>query len=137
MFPIVETPLLSIENNDKVQRTRAVIMRVANMVEGAYVELCEIWAEELKPESKFSMKKHVTSMMRRIIPMGVATGGVWSMNVRALRHICELRTSDAAEEEIAAVAGQILEIMTKEEPTLLGDFQKLEGGAWTVKYHKV
>lgn len=162
-IPIVETPLLTLTEDDKKDmdylsyenassadnelhftstaakkaKTRAVFQKITHQIEDAYGQLQAIWSDELKPESKFSDKKHVTSMMRRIIPMGVATGGVWTANIRALRHICTMRCSEAAEEEIALVAGKILEIMMREEPTLFGDFHLNDRGYWEPVYAKV
>ena len=40
----------------------------------------------------FHEKKHKTSFMRRFAPDGVATGLVWTANIRALRHTIEMRT---------------------------------------------
>lgn len=162
-IPIVETPLLTLTEEEKAgmeyqwylrvgrdgdvskckttavkkEKTREVIERVVAQIEDAYSELQAIWYDELKPDSKFTAKKHITSMIRRIIPMGVATGGVWTANIRALRHLCTMRCSEAAEEEIAVVAGKILEIMMKEEPTLFGDFHPNEAGYWVPVYYKV
>jgi len=101
-----------------------------------YKQLVYIWWEELSEKSKFKFKKQITSMMRRIIPMGIATGGVWSGNLRALRHIFTLRCSAAAEEEILLVATAMLTIMQKEEPVIFGDF-KIVDGHWSPKYVKV
>lgn len=56
-----------------------------------------------------SEKKVITSRLRRMIPMGIATGGVWSFNLRELRHIMTLRLAPEAEEEIRFVFGLILE----------------------------
>lgn len=142
-IPIVRTPLLTIEETDtgaviaKKQQTLRIFERICKQIEDAYAELVEVWGDELAPTSKFSAKKHITSLLRRIIPMGVATGGIWTLNVRALRHVCEMRCSEAAEEEIALVCGQILEIMMREEPNLFGDFHKNESGYWQSVYKKV
>ena len=122
--------------DDKRGESRALIESCVKYVESFYKDLVNTWKDVLDGR-EFKGKKHITSMLRRIIPMGVATGGVWTMNVRALRHICALRTSEAAEEEIAIVAGMILEIMMKEEPVLFGDFAKDEKGYWKPKYEKV
>jgi thymidylate synthase (FAD) len=70
----------------------------------------------------FDYKKRVTSCLRRIVPLGVATGGVWTGNIRALRHVIALRTTPAAEEEIAHVFTRIAEDIVKREPMLFGDF---------------
>jgi len=105
--------------------------------ENNYKELMDIWKDELAPQSSFKGKKHVTSMMRRIVPMGVATGGVWTLNIRALRHIMALRASEAAEEEILHVWSRAGKEMVEAEPMLLGDFSQTREGYWVPKYDKV
>jgi thymidylate synthase (FAD) len=127
----------SVELRRKKVLTRDVFATHFRQTEENYKALQEIWAEELAPESKFAGKKHVTSMMRRIIPMGVATGGVWTMNLRAVRHILALRASPAAEEEILHVFSQIGKIMVEAEPMLFGDFNQTPEGFWVPKYPKV
>lgn len=121
----------------KKLKTQAVFRWHYMQTEQNYSDLQEIWKEELAPDSKFHGKKQVTSMMRRIIPMGVATGGVWTMNLRAVRHIIALRASEAAEEEIAYVFGKIAHHIVSQEPMLCGDFTQDENGFWTPKYKKV
>ena len=104
-----------------------------------YKELCDIWGID-NPDKKmpFSKKKVLTSMFRRIIPMGVATGGVWTMNIRALRHIIALRTTPHAEEEIALVMSLIAKDIVEREPRLMCDFvQDKETGCWVPEYFKV
>jgi thymidylate synthase (FAD) len=84
----------------------------------------------------FSEKKHKTSFMRRFAPDGVATGMLWSANVRTLRHIIEARTDHGAEEEIRLVFGKIGELMRAEAPALFGD-DEVEDGAWVPRWRKV
>lgn len=84
----------------------------------------------------FSEKKHRTSFMRRLAPDGVATGLVWTANIRTLRHTIENRTAPGAEEEIRLVFGKIAEIMRAECPALFSDFEVVDG-AWIPKYRKV
>ena len=84
----------------------------------------------------FTVKKHRTSFMRRFAPEGVATGLVWTANVRTLRHTIETRTAPGAEEEIRLVFGKIGEIMRKEAPALFGDFE-VKDGAWVPRWRKV
>ena len=121
----------------KKLKTQAVFNRHYAATEVNYSEIQDIWKDELAPESKFHGKKQITSMARRIIPMGVATGGVWTMNLRAVRHIVALRASEAAEEEIAYVFGKIAKYICEQEPMLMGDFTQDENGFWTPKYRKV
>jgi thymidylate synthase ThyX len=85
---------------------------------------------------KFSEKKHKTSFMRRFAPDGVATGLVWTANIRTLRHTIEARTDPGAEEEIRLVFGKIGELMRAEAPALFGDYTVTDG-AWVPKWRKV
>ncbi|GAB2924435.1 FAD-dependent thymidylate synthase [Nonomuraea fastidiosa] len=84
----------------------------------------------------FSEKKHRTSFMRRFAPEGVATGLVWTANVRTLRHTIEARTAAGAEEEIRLLFQRIGELMRKEAPALFGDYV-VEDGAWIPGWRKV
>jgi thymidylate synthase (FAD) len=122
---------------DKKVDTQRVFQDHMKMTEQNYAKLQDIWKEELAPDSKFHGKKQVTSMMRRIMPMGIATGGVWTMNARAVRHIMALRSSEAAEEEIAYVFSVVSKMMVESEPYLCGDFAQDDKGFWKPKYPKV
>ncbi|GAB2837217.1 FAD-dependent thymidylate synthase [Actinocorallia aurea] len=84
----------------------------------------------------FKEKKHRTSFMRRFAPEGVATGLVWTANVRTLRHTLEARTAEGAEEEIRLLFNKIGEVLKAEAPALFGDYE-VEGGAWTPRWRKV
>lgn len=79
--------------------------------------------------TKFSEKKHKTSFMRRFAPEGLATGIVYTANLRSLRHVIEMRTAPGAEEEIRLVFGQIAEIMKAEAPAVFADYS-VEEGTW-------
>jgi len=79
------------------------------------------------PAMAFHKKKLLTSMFRRLIPMGVATGGVWTMNLRTLRHIMALRTHPGAEEEIARVMHLIGSYIMEENKILFADFTDKDG----------
>lgn len=85
----------------------------------------------------FHEKKAKTSFMRRFAPDGVATGILFTANIRALRHTITMRTDPAAEEEIRLVFGKVAEIMQQECPLLFGDFTKTENGQWVPAYRKV
>jgi len=98
------------------------------------LDLCNIW--KIEEMTDFTKKKQLTSMFRRIIGMGVSTGGVWTLNARALRHILALRGSVHAEEEIFHVFSRIADIMIADEPLLFGDFVRTEEG-WVPNYLKV
>ncbi|MDQ1706412.1 MAG: thymidylate synthase [Frankiaceae bacterium] len=84
----------------------------------------------------FHEKKHRTSFMRRFAPEGVATGLVWTANVRTLRHTIEARTADGAEEEIRLLFDKIGSVVRDEAPALFGDYV-VENGTWTPRWRKV
>ncbi len=84
----------------------------------------------------FHEKKHKTSFMRRFAPDGVATGLLWTANIRTLRHTIEARTDKGAEEEIRLLFGKIGDLMRAEAPALFGDYT-VEDGAWIPRWRKV
>ncbi len=84
----------------------------------------------------FHEKKHKTSFMRRFAPDGVATGLLWTANIRTLRHTIEARTDPGAEEEIRLVFGRIGELMRAEAPALFGDYVVTDG-TWIPRWRKV
>jgi thymidylate synthase (FAD) len=84
----------------------------------------------------FHEKKHKTSFMRRFAPDGVATGILWSANIRTLRHTIESRTDVGAEEEIRLLFAKIGELMQAEAPSLFSDYT-IEDGAWIPRWRKV
>ena len=84
----------------------------------------------------FAEKKAKTSFMRRFAPEGLATGLIWTANVRTLRHVIETRTAAGAEEEIRLVFGKVGELVKREAPALFGDYT-IEDGAWIPGWRKV
>ena len=78
---------------------------------------------ELDSKASFDEKKEITSAIRRIAPIGLATNIGWSCNMRTLRHVIEQRTSPWAEEEIRLVFGKIAEIAVTSWPNLFGDYR--------------
>lgn len=116
--------------------TRDVFRRCFSRQEHYYGVMERIWDMDAG-DKNFSYKKKVTSMMRRIVGLGVATGGVWSGNVRALRHVLTMRCAPAAEEEILHVFSRIAKRMRDQEPLLFGDFYQDDDGYWRPKYVKV
>lgn len=116
--------------------SRVVFLQAFANQEAAYRALVALWDMD-ETDKNFSYKKKVTSMMRRIVGLGVATGGVWSGNARALRHVLTMRCSPAAEEEILHVFSRIAKRMQEQEPLLFGDFYQDDDGFWCPKYVKV
>src|SRR4051795_1432457 len=84
----------------------------------------------------FSVKKEVTSALRRLAPIGLSTDIVWTANVRTLRHVVEMRTAPGAEEELRHVFGLVAERMVHEAPGLFQDFARDADGSWVPAYRK-
>lgn len=120
----------------KKEATRILLARQFVDQSDWYKCLVEIWKDELAPESKFGQKKQLTSLFRRGIGMGCATGGVWSGNIRGVRHVITMRAAEGAEEEILHVFSRVARRIVQEEPMLFGDFVE-ENGFWRPKYVKV
>lgn len=74
------------------------------------------------PEVDFNYKKQVTSAMRRIAPIGLATSVGWTTNHRNLRHVLQMRTSRHAEEEIRIVFAEVGKMCKEKWPNLYSDF---------------
>ena len=86
----------------------------------------------------FHEKKAKTSFMRRFAPNGVTTDVVWTSNLRDLRHICEVRTSPGAEEEIRLIFQRIYKIMLATVPAFFSDFKVGDDGIeLTTEWSKV
>jgi thymidylate synthase (FAD) len=126
----------STEIKNKKKESRDLLTDMFTSQGDAMEKFANIWKEELEPSSTFHLKKVLTSAFRRCVGMGIATGGVWTLNLRALRHTIALRTDPSAEEEIVHIFKKIGAIMLKELPEIFGDFKE-ENGALVPGYWKV
>jgi len=78
------------------------------------------WRDNLELDEKpMAERKHWTSQIRRVMPVGADNEIGWSCNVRALRHMIEMRTSRHAEWEIRYVFNEVAEIVARRWPILL------------------
>ncbi len=66
----------------------------------------------------FDKRKAITSAIRRIAPNGQANEIGLSMNVRAIRHVVQVRTARFAETEIRDVFAQIYHLLAAEIPLI-------------------
>lgn len=89
------------------------------------------------PGTSFHKKKTITSAMRRIAPIGLATTIGWSANPRTIRWILEMRTNPSAEEEIRLVFGKVGAIVKERYPLLFSDFdvEIVDGLPWYKPKH--
>lgn len=100
-------------------------------LERLQLELAQIFELD-SPGKPFGTKKIITSAMRRIAPLGLATTIGWSANPRTIRWLLEMRTHPSAEEEIRLVFGKLGDIVTRRYPNLFGDFTSgmIDGHPW-------
>ena len=83
-------------------------------------ELARIY--DIDNMKSFHEKKQLTSAFRRIAPIGVATGIVTTLNLRALRWVIQMRTAAVAEVEIRKVFCEVYKIVREKYPYLFQDF---------------
>lgn len=117
----------------------ALFEQIFESLEEIQRQLAEIF-ELGSAEMDFAMKKVITSAMRRLAPIGLATTIGWTANVRTLRHVIEMRTSRHAEEEIRLVFSRVAEICRERWPNLFADYEveEVDGyGEWTTPNSKI
>lgn len=98
-----------------------IFMKTFEQLEQLQLQLAQHF--ELDRTRDFHRKKQVTSAMRRLAPIGLATTIGWSANIRTLRWVIEMRTDPAAEEEIRLVFGRVAKICQERYPHLFADFK--------------
>jgi len=97
-----------------------------DLVEEARLYL-EGWYKRLEQRLKidevkdFTTKKKLTSAMRRMLPNGQSNEMGVSLNIRALRHTIEMRTSHHAEWEIREIYNQIYKIVKRKYKAMFVD----------------
>ena len=74
----------------------------------------------------FHTKKQLASAFRRVAPMGLATGIVATFNLRALRWVIQMRTSEGAEVEIRQVFCEVYRMIKDKLPYLFQDFETID-----------
>jgi len=105
-----------------------VFTKTVGACEKAYRVLTSIL---IKPDMPFSQKKIITSALRRIAPIGLATNIGWTANFRTLRHVLEMRTDPSAEEEIRKVFSIVGNILCQRYPSIFADYKcNFADGYW-------
>lgn len=117
----------------------AVFEEVVKKCEWGQKELAKIYGiDEMK---NFHQKKQLTSAFRRIAPIGVATGIYTTFNLRSLRWVIQMRTSEGAEVEIRTVFREVYKIAREKYPYLFQDFVEVDTGDGLIEckpdYNKV
>lgn len=109
-----------LKNHERHEEIMKKIVEVVEYLEKTQLELAELLKLD---DMKFEEKKVFTSAMRRVAPIGLATTIGWSVNLRTLRHVIEMRTAPTAEEEIRLVFGKVFEKVKNRYPNLFQDYE--------------
>jgi thymidylate synthase (FAD) len=107
------------EEHPKKDKLMAFFKATFETLEGAQIELAQLL--ELDEIKEFDTKKKLTSAMRRLAPIGLATMIGYTGNHRSIRWAIEQRTDKVAEEEIRLVFGQVAEEQRRCYPNLYQD----------------
>ena len=88
----------------------------------------------LSAEYRTDARKKVQQTARSLLPNETEAPMVFTGNVRALRHIIEMRADEHAESEIRALALRLFACLAATDPILFGDYrvQELPDGTHTV-----
>lgn len=109
---------------------------VAAFLESVQSDLAGLF--DIENIREFGPKKELTSMFRRLAPIGLGTSIIVTGNLRAWRHVIAMRTSQHAEEEIRIVLDQVAQICQREYPNAFQDMSKDETtGEWQFENRKV
>ena len=108
---VVIDPILE-PANDLVEEARAYL-------ENWYARLGQ--RLNIDQEKSFARKKKLTSAMRRMLPNGQANELGFSLNLRSLRHIIEMRTNEHAEWEIREIYSQVYNLVKDKFPAMFAD----------------
>lgn len=116
--------------------THMMFVEVVEHLEEVQKELAERFGLD-EDGVPFDEKKKITSAMRRLAPIGLATTMGWTANIRTIRWVIQMRTHRSAEEEIRRVFGLVAQLMKQVCPLLFSDFEQNMDGEWIPGNQKV
>lgn len=120
---IVFDPILDPIREEAIEFQKLIEERYNRMVQ-------KMGLDEMKD---FDKKKKATSALRRFLPNGQSNEIGFSVNLRALRHIVQVRTSRHAEWEIRLVFGQVYRIVKEKYQHIFADArERMADGALEV-----
>ena len=120
--------------NPKHKDAQEIMHDTVDTIRSAVTKLNQLLLEDAP---NFAAKKAMTSLIRRIAPIGVKTNILFTGNARAMRHIIQMRTNKAAEIEIRQVQRDIAEICIREAPHIFQDFSVTVEGEYQFDNPKV
>lgn len=129
---IIPPELLSLWDIERNEDEQAAVLQWVDAIEAAsaaYNNLSTLLQkrmdaeEDLKPRERRIRSKQAA---RSVLPNATETTLVMTANMRALRHICEVRGGMGAEAEIRRFACALLRIMKQEAPNIFVDMEVAE-----------
>lgn len=102
-----------------LEPVREEVLTLQSKIEAVYGQMVQKMG--LDQMTDFTQKKKITSALRRVMPNGQSNEIGWSINLRALRHVIQMRTGRHAEWEIRLVFGQVYELVKKRYPLIFHD----------------
>lgn len=122
--------------SDKMAENPGFAGAVVNVVE-TLEEMQKSMAELYKLDDDgvpFAYKKEITSAMRRLAPIGLATSITWTANFRTLRHVIQMRTSVHAEEEMRIMFTELAERCKLLWPNVFQDMSVNDAGEYVFEH---
>lgn len=115
---------------ERIDRAAAEYAEMAGLLLGRQDE----GSAMLSADQKTDARKKVQQTARSLLPNETEAPMVWTANVRALRHVIEMRADAHAESEIRALALRIFLCVRMADPVLFGDYElsTLPDGTYTV-----
>lgn len=104
-------------------------------VYGSLVE--ELMATYTNVPDKTLRRKMAREAARAVLPNATETKLVWTANLRAIRHILELRGSPHADQEIRRWAVALFQLLWAEAPNVFADITLQDDGTLAVEHSKV
>ena len=90
---------------------------------GELLERQEVGSARLSADHKTDARKKVQQTARSLLPNETEAPMVCTGNVRAWRHVVEMRADEHAESEIRALAVRIFLCLAVADPILFGDYR--------------
>jgi len=129
----VRTDNLKLVYDSILDPCKRTVCEVLDYIENKYKQMEK--EMDIDSEAKFSVKKKVTSAMRRILPNGQSNEIGFSVNLRTLRQTIIMRTSIHAEWEIRFIFNQIFDLVEKVYPAFFMDAKKEDkDGLWEITF---
>lgn len=87
-----------------------------------FMSMYERTCTNLKMEANFKKKKLIQGIARSLLPIAIESKIIMTCNLRALRHIIELRGAEDNVPEIRVIAREMLKIAKDTAPIIFQDF---------------